>query len=195
MDYETDRLLSQTETDLDNHLAHITEEFGGQLQLVAEYENNIFQPISEDRLEITSSSPDKNDAPQKQQVTLADRMRDFEQVVSTEAAHLETLWKEWHAASLDLACLAVEVLGPDGVKLAFNTDNQNTATHVTAAIDAHRARLATRAAVNERAAELESSIRRTAEETISNLNQQEKVGLALLLALLCDMGPPAQTDE
>jgi hypothetical protein len=121
-------------------------------------------------------------------------MRDFEQVVSTEAAHLETLWKEWHATSLELACLAVEVLGPDGVKLAFNTDDQNTAALVTVAIDAHRARMATRAAVDERAAELEISIRRTAEKTISNLNQQEKVGELSSLDLLYGMAWPPRTD-
>jgi hypothetical protein len=117
-------------------------------------------------------------------------MREFEQVVSTEAAHLETLWKGWHATSLELACLAVEVLGPDGVALASNPDNQSTAAHVTAA-NANSARMATRAAFNERAAELESSVRRTAEETISNLNEQEKVG-QLVASLGCSMtwAPP-----
>jgi hypothetical protein len=189
LDYETGCLLSQSEKDFDNHLTHINEEFGGQLQLVADYENKIFQPISEDRLEITSRSPDKNDPPQKQQVTLADRMRDFQQVFSTEAAHLETLWKKWHATSLELACLAVEVLGPDGVKLAFNTENQDTAAHVSAAINAHRAGMATCATVNERAAELESLIRRTAEEAISNLDQQEKVGHISYLDSAVTYGP------
>lgn len=175
LDRETGRLLTQTESDLDKQLAHITEEFGGQLKLVAEYENHIFKSISEDRLEIIGGSPEKNGRAQKQHVTLADRMRDFEQVVSEEAARIETLWKEWHVTNLQLACLAVEVLGPDGVELAFNQENKSLAAQMTAAVDANRRHEARRADYKEQAAELESSIRLTARETISNLHEQEKV--------------------
>ncbi len=102
-------------------------------------------------------------------------MRDFEKTVAAEAARIDMLWKEWHAANLELVCLAIEVFGPDGVSLAYEQSDGTTAAQVNAAIDANRGYEARRTDFNDRAAGLETSLRTTAEEAINNLNEQEKV--------------------
>lgn len=172
---ETDRLLTQTETGLDNQLADITAEFGGKLRMVAEYEDGIFKPISEERLEITTGAAENNGQTRKQEATLADRMRDFESILATEAAHLEGLWKEWHATNRELVCLAIEVLGPNGVKLALDQRDGETAALMDAAVDANKGNEARRRALHEQAMELERSIRGTTQEAIRNFKEQEKV--------------------
>jgi hypothetical protein len=106
---------------------------------------------------------------------LADRMHSFEEVVARETVHLESLWKEWHETHLELVFLAVEVLGPDGADLALKEGDNNVAAKKQTAIDGSRELEANRAEVNERVAELEASIRTTAEETINDLTEQEKV--------------------
>jgi hypothetical protein len=173
---ETDRLLAQTEHDLDQQLAQITREFGGQLRLVADFESKIFSPISEERLEIVVGSVEKGGQTLVQYATLADRMRDLEKVVSAEAAQLESLWKEWHATNLELVRLAVEVLGPAGVKASRSQDDKSLAAQVKAAIDENRRHEARHTEHEKQAAEMERSIRATAREAINNLTEQEKVG-------------------
>jgi hypothetical protein len=187
---ETERVLAHTEHGLNNQLEQITEEFGGGLKIVAEHEDNIFKPISEERLEITKSSPEKNGQALKQHVTLAGRMREFETLVATEATHLEALWKEWHATNLELVCLAIEVLGPDGVELAFNQDDKRTAAQINAAVDASRGDEARHNAFKEQAADMEHLVSMNAQETVNSLIEQEKVRqpfdvLAKLAKLTC----------
>ncbi len=181
---ETDRLLAQTEHDLEQQLAQITREFGGQLKLVADYESKISSPVSEERLEIVSSSVGKNGQTSVQNATLADRMLDFEKVVSAKAAQLETLWKEWFSANLELVHLAVEVLGPDGVEVSHHQDGKSLAAQAYAAVDANRRHEARRTESTQQAAEMEKSIRATAREAIDNLTGQEKVR-QLLSFLAC----------
>ncbi len=173
---ETGRLLAQTEHDLNQQLAQITREFGGQLKLVADYESKIFSPICEERLEIVVGSVEKGGQTSVQHATLAERMREFEQVVSAEAAQLETLWKEWYATNLELVRLAVEVLGPDGVEVSRNQDDMSLAAQANGAIDANRRHEARRTEYTDQAAEVERSIGATAKEAIQHLAEQEKVG-------------------
>ena len=97
-------MLDQTEKDLEKQLADITVEFSGKLQIVADYEDDIFRSISEERLEITCDSPARDGETRKQQASLADCMRDFEKIVEAEAAHLDDLWKEWQKTQLELVC-------------------------------------------------------------------------------------------
>ena len=175
LDSETDRLLAQTEHDLDQQLAQITREFGGQLRLVADFESKIFSPISEERLEIVVGSVEKGGQTSVQYATLADRMRDLEKVVSAEAAQLETLWKEWYATNLELVRLAVEVLGPAGVEVSRNQDDKSLAAQVNAAINENRGHEARHTEHTTQATEMERSIRATAREAINNLAEQEKV--------------------
>lgn len=172
---ETKRQLSQTENDLDKQLADISAEFGAKLRIVAEYEDNIFKSISGERLEITNVPAEKDGQPQKRQASLADRMQEFESVVAAESAHLEKLWKEWHDTNLELVCLAIQFLGPKGVNFAPKQDDTTIAPQMTAAGDANREHEARRIELKEQAAELEKSVRATAEETINHLNEQEKV--------------------
>ncbi|ERF70595.1 hypothetical protein EPUS_02461 [Endocarpon pusillum Z07020] len=171
---ETDRLLAQTEHDLDQQLAEITQEFGGQLRLVADFESKIFSPISEERLEIVVGSAEEGGQTSVQYATLADRMRDLERVLSAEAAQLESLWKEWYATNLELVRLAVEVLGPVGVKASRNQDDKSLTAQVTAAIDENRGHEARHTEYQKKAAEMERSIRATAREAINHLTEQEK---------------------
>ncbi|KAF7513349.1 hypothetical protein GJ744_009770 [Endocarpon pusillum] len=171
---ETDRLLAQTEHALDQQLAQITQEFGGQLRLVADFESKVFSPISEERLEIVVGSAGKDGQTSVQYATLADRMRDLEKVVSAEAAQLESLWKEWYATNLELVRLAVEVLGPARVKASRNQDDKNFAAQVNAAVDENRGHEARHTEYQKQSAEMESSIRATAREAINHLTEQEK---------------------
>lgn len=175
---ETERRLAQTENDLDRQLAKITSEFGGQLRIVANFEESIFKPISEERLEISSGSPEENAEPQKKYATLAERMRAFEKMFAEKAAHLETLWKEWHATNLELVCLAVEVLGPNGVQLNLSQEEDSDAAKILAALEASSEHECRRANMNEKGADLENSVSALARETVNNLNEQEKVGLS-----------------
>lgn len=175
LDSEAGRLLAQTEHDLNQQLAQITREFGGQLKLVADYESKIFSPMCKERLEIVIGSVEKGGKPSVQHATLADRMRDFGKVVSAEAAQLETLWREWYATNLELVRLAVEVLGPDGVEVARNQDDKSLAAQWNASIDANTRHEARRTEHTQQAAEMERSIRATAREAINHLAEQEKV--------------------
>jgi hypothetical protein len=172
---ETERILGKTEKDLEKQLADVTVEFSGKLQIVAEYEDNIFKPISEERLEITSSLPGKNGLTRKEHGSLADRMRDFETIVSIEAAHLGELWKEWQETQLELVCLAIEVLGPEGVELLFNQDDNRLAAKVRMAFESSKEHESTWADVKDKASHIERSVRTIADETTNNLNEQEKV--------------------
>jgi hypothetical protein len=173
---EAVRLLDQTEEDLEQHLERITNDFDVQLKLVAEYEENVFQPISEQRLEITTGASEKNGKARKQHATLADRMQDFENIVTVKAARLETLWKEWHATNMELVCLAIEVLGQDGVELALGQDKSSSImAQVDAATSVNRSQEDRRGDYKEQADELGRRIHTTAKETIDNLNEQEKV--------------------
>ncbi len=190
LDSETSRLLAQTEHDLNQQLAQITREFGGQLKLVADYESKIFSPLGEERLEIVIGSVEKAGQISVQHATLADRMRDFGKVVSAEAAQLETLWKEWYATNLELVRLAVEVLGPDGVEVSRNQDDMSLAAQANGAIDAYRRHEARRVDHTQQAVEMERSIAATAREAIHHLGEQEKVrqrliSLKCLVLLTC----------
>jgi hypothetical protein len=149
---------------------------------VAEYEGIIFKPISEERLEIIAGWPEKNGQSCKQLSTLAHRMKDFETIVATEAAHLENLWKDWHATNLELVKLAIEVLGRDAAELALSREDNDLAAQMNAAAVASRRHEARRTALKEQAADLERTIRTTAGETINNLDEQEKVGKLLGIA-------------
>ena len=142
---------------------------------MADFEDDIFKPISEERLEITSGSPGKDGQTRKQHATLAERMRDFEKTVAVEAAHLEKLWKEWQETQLELVCLAIEVLGKDGVGFLFDKDDRALAARVHAAVQSSREHDASHADIKEKAAHLDRSIRKAADETINDLNEQEKV--------------------
>lgn len=102
-------------------------------------------------------------------------MRDFEKVVAAETSHLERLWEEWHATNLELVCLAIEVLGKDGVELALNENDKITAAQMDAAAEKNKEHEARRADVEREAAGMKSFIHATAEETIKALVEQEKV--------------------
>jgi hypothetical protein len=149
---------------------------------VAEYEGNIFKPISEERLEIIAGWSEKNGQPRKQLSTLAHRMKDFGTIVATEAAHLKNLWKDWHTTNLELVKLAIEVLGRDAAELALCREDNDLAAQMNAAVDASRRHDARRTALKEQVADLERTIRMTAGETINNLDEQEKVGKPLGIA-------------
>ena len=172
---ETNRLLAQTETDLDNQLADITAEFGGKLRVVAKYEDEIFKPISEERLEITMGASEANGQTLRQEATLTDRMLDFERILAAEAAHLEALWKEWHATNRELVCLAIEFLGSDGVHIIPEQKDADTATSFNAAVDASEGRGNRRRDLQRQAVDLERSICTTIQETIDTFKEQEKV--------------------
>lgn len=143
--------------------------------MVAKFENDIFNPISEEELAVTIRSPEKGGQDQIEDLTLAERMRDFEILVAEKAAHLESLWKAWHATHLELVCLAIEVLGLDGVELAFDHDNKTIAAKINAVVDANKEHEARRTLFKEEATKLERSIRTVAQETVNNLSDQEKV--------------------
>lgn len=168
-------MLQKTEKDLEKQLANITVEFGGKLQIVADFEDDIFTSISEERLEITSNSPAKDGQTQKQQASLADRMRRFEKIVAAEAAHLEDLWKEWQQTQLELVCLTVEVLGEDGVEILFDQDDKDLRAGIQAALHSSRGHTATAADVKVKTGHIAKSIQTIADETTNHLNEQEKV--------------------
>lgn len=174
---ETERVLDQTEKDLEKQLADITEEFSGKLQIVADYEDDIFKSISEERLEITSDASTKDGQTCKQQASLADRMRDFEKIVAVEADHLDQLWREWQKTQLELVCLAIAVLGLEGVELSFDQDDECLRASVQVAVDSCREHEAACADVKKRVGHVEKSIRTIADNAISHLNEQEKVRL------------------
>lgn len=102
-------------------------------------------------------------------------MRDFEKVAAAEISHLERLWEEWQATNLELVCLAIEVLGKDGVELTLNDNDKTTAAQKDAAAEKNSGHEARRTDIKGEAAEMVRSVQMTAEETIKTLIEQEKV--------------------
>lgn len=111
----------------------------------------------------------------RQEATLADRMLDFERTLVAEAAHLEALWKGWHATNRELACLAIEFLGSDGVEIKSDQKDTDTATSFNAALNASKGHGNRRRNLQEQAVDLERSICTIAKETINTFKEQEKV--------------------
>jgi hypothetical protein len=102
-------------------------------------------------------------------------MNEFQQVVETESSHLQTLWKEWHNVKMGLVCVAIEVLGPEGVGFSLGQDDQGIPSRTDTAVDAHQRDQANRAAVREKAGRLKQAIYMTAGKSMDDLYEQEKV--------------------
>jgi hypothetical protein len=160
---------------LNKQLENISSDFGGKLKIVAEYEDNIFKPISEERLEITTNSLERNGHAQKQHASLADRMNEFGKVVAAEEAHLQRLWKEWQETQTNFVCLAAEVLGPEDINVTFEKTDTLVATAMNAAFAAYKEAEARRSELKDDADGLEESVGMIAEDTLNMLNEQEKV--------------------
>lgn len=143
--------------------------------MVAAYEDDIFKPISEERLEITTEPAERSDRSGKKYTTLADQMSGFRQLVETETVNLQRLWKEWHRINLDLVWLAIEVLGPDSVELALDQHDQSISSRKNTAAAENQRHRARQTGFENKSAELIEAIRTAAKETIDVLNEQEKV--------------------
>jgi hypothetical protein len=109
-------VLSEVEGDANIELARVVEEFEEKLRLALDYETRAFQSIVDERLLITSLSPE-NKVIEKEEVIFGDRMQIFQQVVEEEGEALESLWQEWTKIQSETVCLAFEVLGQEEVSI------------------------------------------------------------------------------
>ena len=75
------------------------------------YTEEILMPPSQDELHFKS-----NDGRMAGTQNLGDRMRQFKSLVAQEEEQLEALWEQWTDIQQNIADLALEALGPEGVE-------------------------------------------------------------------------------
>jgi hypothetical protein len=132
-----DEVLTEVEGDANVELAQVVEDFQEKIQLALDYETRAFQSIAEERLLITTLSPEKK-VVEKREVIFGHRMRDFQQIVEQEEKALESLWQEWTNIQAETVCLAFEVLGPDKVAIEAEGMTVVTTEKVDEAIQCYR---------------------------------------------------------
>lgn len=143
---------------------------------MADWEDAIFDPIAEERLENAASCSAKHGIPFESQASLRDRVGGFEKTLVGQMTHLKTLWSTWQQTQLEITCLAVEFLGPISVDLAQEGLAMEDFTRIKSAIEIYHTRNAKRKEMQDQTAKLEQFIHAGAEEAITTLDKQEKVG-------------------
>jgi hypothetical protein len=169
-----DVVLTQVEGDANVELAQVVEDFQEKVQLALDYETRAFQSISEERLLITTLSPEKK-VVEKQEVIFGDRMRVFQQIVEQEGKALESLWQEWTKIQAETVCLAFEVLGPDKVAVEAEEMTVVTPEKVDEAIDCYRRhQKALKDTLDDEVA-IQNCVTKLTSQTLKTLKDQQEV--------------------
>lgn len=175
----SDERLDQTEEGLKRQLTEISSDFGGKLKIIDGYEKNIYRPISGESFEVMPGNAGKKEGKTRQETTLEERMRHFEEVLTTEAARLEQLHRQWFETQLDLISLALEILGSEGLQQEQEGESieAKTTAKFHAAIKTGTDRAAEQARIEERAKDVENSVKSMGAKAGKELNDNEKVRL------------------
>ena len=167
-------MLSQVEGDASKELAQVVEEFEEKLQLALEHEARAFQPIGDERLLITTLSPNTK-AVKKREVVLGERIQDFRQIVEEEGAVIESLWRQWEEIQIETVCLAIEVLGSNEVILKEEDRSAIAPEKIDGAIQCHTQHQNALRNTLDKITAMEGSAKNVASRTMKTLRAQQKV--------------------
>ena len=167
-------MLNEVEHDANAELVHVVEDFEEKLQLALDYETRAFQSIADERLLITTLSPEKK-AMREEEVVFGERMKEFQHVMEKEEAIIEALWREWEEIQIEMVCLALEVLGPEDVTLEEEKASAITPQKVAGAVHCY---LQHQDAFNEtldKTAAIQNSVKKVTSRTLKTLRDQQEV--------------------
>jgi hypothetical protein len=167
-------VLTEVEGDANVELAQVVEEFEEKLQLALDYETRAFQSIVEERLLITTLSPDKG-VVEKQEVIFGDRMQVFQQIVEEEEKGFASLWQEWVEIQTRLICLAIEILGPDEVVIEEEEMSVIAPEKVDGAIQCHAKHQEVLKGTLDKMEAIQSSVKKVTSRTLKTLKDQQEV--------------------
>jgi hypothetical protein len=167
-------VLTEVERDAQVELAQVVEDFEEKLQLALDYETRAFQSIAEERLLITTLSPERK-VVKKEEVIFEDRMQGFQQLVEEEEKVLESLWQEWTEIQTETVCLALEVLGPDEVAIDEEIMSVVTPEKVDGAIQCHAQHQDAFKDALEKMVSMQKSIQIVTSRTLKTLKDQQEV--------------------
>jgi hypothetical protein len=169
-----DEVLTEVEGNANVELAQVVDDFQEKLQLALDYETRAFQSIAEERLLITTLSPEKK-VVKKQEVNFGGRMRVFQRIVEEEGRALESLWQEWIKIQTETVCLAFEVLGPDKVAVEEEEMTVITPEKVDEAIHCYgRHQEALKGTLQEVVA-IQNCVKKLTSQTLKTLKDQQQV--------------------
>jgi hypothetical protein len=175
-------VLSQVGGDASKELAQVVEEFEEKLQLALEYETRAFQPIGDERLLITTLSPETK-AVKEREVVFGERMQDFQQIVEEEEAAIESLWRQWEGIQIETVCLAIEVLGSNEVILKEEDKLAIAPEKIDGAIQCYTQHQDALREALDKITAMEGSVKNVASQTIKTLRAQQKVKSRLFRTL------------
>lgn len=176
-------MLAEVEGGANIELARVVEEFEEKLRLALDYETRAFQSIADERLLITSLSPE-NKIVEKEEVIFGDRMQVFQDVVEEEEKALESLWQEWIKIQSETVCLAFEVLGQGEVSIDDEQMSIITLDKFDGAIRSHsNHQNALKDTLDELAA-IQNSVKKVTSRTLQTVKDQQEVRSRRLSSLI-----------